>query len=189
MTRTKLAVLPLLWALVSSQSLAAQAPLTPPKPGQQSLKVQVVLSRYQVEKKMSSLPYTLTVTPNMPGKTILRMGAQIPLATSISVTEGGPPVSSFNYREVGTSIDCAAATMEGGKYYLLITIEDSSIYPNDDAAAAAGAGKAGLHPAFRSFKSDEAIVLSDGQSSQYTTATDKVTDDVVKVDVTPSVLK
>jgi len=187
MIRTKLAVLPLLWGLVSSQSLAAQAPLTPPKPGQQSLKVQVVLSRYQGEKKMSSLPYTLTVTPNMPGKTILRMGAQIPLATSISVTEGGPPVSSFNYREVGTSIDCAAATMEGGKYYLLITIEDSSIYPNEDAGA--GAGKAGLHPSFRSFKSNEAIVLSDGQSSQYTSATDKVTGEVVKVDVTLSVLK
>jgi len=189
MTRTKLAVLPLLWGLVSSQSLAAQAPLTPPKPGQQSLKVQVVLSRYQGEKKMSSLPYTLTVTPNMPGKTILRMGAQIPLATSVSVTDGGPPVSSFNYREVGTSIDCAAATMEGGKYYLLITIEDSSIYPNEDAGVGAGPGKAGLHPAFRSFKSDEAIVLSDGQSSQYTSATDKVTGEVVKVDVTLSVVK
>ncbi len=188
MTRMKLAVLPLLWALVCAQSVAAQAPVAPPKPGQSSLKVQVVLSRYQGEKKISSLPYTLTVTPNMPGKTILRMGAQIPLATSISGTEGSP-VSSYSYKEVGTSIDCAAATIEGGKYYLLITIEDSSIYPNEDAAAAAGAGKAGLHPAFRSFKSDEAIVLSDGQSSQYTTATDKVTGEVVKVDVTLSVLK
>ena len=187
MTRMKRAVLPLLWALACAESAAAQAPLTPPKPGQQSLKVQVVLSRYQGEKKVSSLPYTLTVTPNMPGKTILRMGAQIPLATSISGTDS--PVSSYSYREVGTSIDCAAATIEGGKYYLLITIEDSSIYPNEDGATAAGPGKAGPHPAFRSFKSDEAIVLSDGQSSQYTTATDKVTGEVVKVDVTLSVLK
>jgi hypothetical protein len=33
------------------------------------------------------------------------------------------------------------------------------------------------------------VVLSDGQSAQYTTATDKVTSEVVKVDVTMSVLR
>jgi Flp pilus assembly secretin CpaC len=146
--------------------------------------VQVVLSRYQGEKKISSLPYTLTVTTNG-ATTSVRMGAEIPIA--MTVTQGGPvPVSSFNYRSIGTSIDCSAAALDDGRYYLHLTIEDSSIYPDDSAT---GADKIGSHPSFRSFKSDNSVYVSDGQSAQYTTATDKVTSEVVKVDVTMSVLR
>jgi len=144
----------------------------------QSLKVQVVLSRYQGEKKISSLPYTLTVTTNG-ATTSVRMGAEIPI-------QGAVEVSSFSYRSIGTSIDCSAAALDDGRYYLRLTIEDSSIYPDDSAT---GADKIGPHPSFRSFKSDNSVYVSDGQSAQYTTATDKVTSEVVKVDVTMSVLR
>jgi len=174
---------------VAGAAMAQPPAPTPPAPKErQSLKVQIVLSRYQGEKKMSSLPNTLTVTTNAQ-PTSLRMGGQLPIAvTQMVFSEPGAdskPMTSYNYKDVGTSIDCAAVGVEGGRYSLRITIEDSSVYPDDSAAGAAKAG----HPSFRSFKSDETIVLADGQSSQYTTATDKVTGEVVKVDVTLTVLK
>jgi hypothetical protein len=186
MIRATTTALAMACALAVTFSAAAQPPPPPPSPAvQQSLKVQVVLSRYQGEKKISSLPYTLTVTTNAP-TTSLRMGAEVPVANVVFQGDKQPPVSSFNYRSIGTSIDCSAVALDGGRYSLRLLIEDSSIYPDDSAT---GADKIGTHPRFRSFKSDESVVLSDGQSAQYTTATDKVTSEVVKVDVTMSVLR
>jgi hypothetical protein len=185
MIRAMTTALAMVCALAVAFSAAAQ-PAPPPSAAQQSLKVQVVLSRYQGEKKISSLPYTLTVTTNAP-TTSLRMGAEVPVATTVfQGVEGKAPVSSYNYRSIGTSIDCSAVALDGGRYSVRLLIEDSSIYPDDSAT---GADKIGTHPKFRSFKSDESVVLTDGQSAQYTTATDKVTSEVVKVDVTMSVLR
>jgi type II secretory pathway component GspD/PulD (secretin) len=188
MTGLKTAALVIACSMLGAVGASAQA-LPPPKAPadtkpHQSLKVQVVLSRYQGDKKVSSLPYTLTVTTN-DRPTSLRMGAQVPVGTSFSTAGGAPPVQSFSYRDVGTSIDCGAYALEGGKYGLRLTVEDSSVYPDDTGATAPPTG----HPSFRSFRSDQTIVLADGQSAQYTTATDKVTGEVVKVDVTLTVLK
>jgi len=186
MTGVKTTTLAMTCLMLATAGAWAQ---TPPQPAaaadaRQSLKVQVVLSRYQGEKKVSSLPYTLTVTPN-DRPTSLRMGAQVPVANTTFQEAGKAPVQSFSYREVGTSIDCAAHTLEGGRYSVRLTVEDSSVYPDDTSATVPPTG----HPSFRSFRSDQMIVLADGQSAQYTTATDKVTGEVVKVDVTLTVLK
>lgn len=54
-------------------------PVTPPQPVTKNLvalKVQVVLSRYQGEKKLSSLPYTLSVN-NDHMQARLRMGSKV----------------------------------------------------------------------------------------------------------------
>jgi hypothetical protein len=66
----------------------------------------------------------------------------------------------------------------------LISLEDSSIYP-DDAPAASSRG----NPSFRSFRAANSMVLKSGETGQFTTATDKVTGETVKVDVTLTVLK
>src|SRR5687767_1655843 len=50
----------------------------PPRPPQVPLKIQLVLSRYQGEKKLSSVPYLLWVTSN-DQRTSLRMGVKIPV--------------------------------------------------------------------------------------------------------------
>jgi len=52
-----------------------------------TMKVQLVLSRYQGEKKISSLPYTLTVSTDErrsnTGRAGLRLGAQVPITTMV----------------------------------------------------------------------------------------------------------
>ena len=59
-------------------------PITPVTPGVSkpltALKVQVVISRYEGDKKVSSLPYVIAVTANSPQGVLIRMGSQIPIA-------------------------------------------------------------------------------------------------------------
>jgi Flp pilus assembly secretin CpaC len=158
------------------------------------LKVQIVLTRYQGEKKVSALPYTLSVNATSPtdrsSPSSLRMGAQIPVATTVTQQEAKPPVSSFQYKDVGTNIDCTATTLEDGRFRLTLLIEDTSVYGDEQAAAAVlDVRRAGTHPAFRSFRAAETLILRDGQSLQFTTGTDRINGEVVKVDVTLNLIK
>ena len=166
------------------------APPAQKPPALVPVKVQIVISRYQGEKKVSSLPYTLSVNANDRGSSSLRMGAQVPIATTMmavvdSVGKSTMP-QSFQYKDVGTNIDCSATTTDDGRFRLAITIEDSSIIP-DEAKAEPGLVKGS--PSFRSFRTTEALLLRDGQALQFTSATDKISGDVVKVDVTLTVVK
>lgn len=176
-------------ALASSGSVRAQ---DKPAAGQKEIvpiKVQVVLSRYQGDKKVSSLPYTLSVNANDQQASSLRMGAQVPVPTmKPPVLEGKemPMVQSFTYKDVGTNIDCAASTTDDGRFRIMIQIDDSSVI-GEEANLQQGLAKGS--PSFRSFRVTERLLLKDGQSTQFTTATDKVTGDVVKVDVTINVIK
>lgn len=154
------------------------------------VKVQVVISRYQGEKKVSSLPYSLSVNANDRGSSSLRMGAQVPIATSMmplidSVGKSTVP-QSFQYKDVGTNIDCSASTTDDGRFRLAITIEENSLI-TDEPKAQPGVAK--VNPSFRSFRTTETLLLKDGQTLQFTSATDKISGDVVKVDVTLTVVK
>jgi hypothetical protein len=156
--------------------------------GPVTLRVQVVISRYQGDKKVSSLPYTVSVNSDR-ARASLRMGGQVPIVTTITTGTGAEakPQPSFQYRDVGTSIDCAATGIDADtRFRLDLSIDDSSIYTEGSQASTLHAGD---HPAFRSFRSQDTLILKDGQSAQYTTATDKLSGEVVKVDVTLTVVK
>jgi hypothetical protein len=154
----------------------AAAPVTP-------LKAQVVIARYQGEKKISSMPYTLTV--NAGGHSNLRMGTKIPVTMiMVSVPKDAPQGGPIQYQDVGTNIDCFTTALDEGRFLLNITIDDSSVYPDEQAP-----GGAKGNPSFRSFRASNSMVLRNGETGQFTTATDKVTSETVKVDVTLTVMK
>jgi len=152
-----------------------------------TMKVQLVLSRYQGEKKISSLPYTLTVSTDErrsnTGRAGLRLGAQVPITTMVreGSDEKARLVPSVQYRDVGTNIDCLVNALDDGRFRLELTIEDSSV----DTSPATNT----THPAFKSFRTNDQMILRDGQSAQYSTATDKLSGEVWKVDVTVNVVK
>jgi hypothetical protein len=175
-------------------SVAAQEPT---KPGgspsattQVPLKVQLVVSRYSGEKKVSSVPYTLSVVANDNDKTSLRMGVDVPVPATVFT---GPkdaattPVTSYTYRSVGTNIDCSARTADGGFFKLDLAVENTSVFLTDKATGTATT-LAGV-PAFGSFRSTFNVLLKDGQTTQHTAATDPVSGEVLRVDVTLTVLK
>lgn len=158
---------------------AAQAKEKPPSPAPAGtpvpLRVTVVISRYQKDKKISSLPYELGVTANGP-RTTLRMGVDVPIAMGSSTT----------YRSVGTNIDCVA-TSSGDRFQLNMTVADSSVHL--DTPRQGGPAQADPVPSFRTFNSSFSALLRDGQTTQYTSATDPVSGEVMKIDVRLDVLK
>ncbi len=159
------------------------------------LKVQVVISEFDGEKKISSLPYILSVNAaEAPSRNVtsLRMGLRVPIL--LQGKEG-----QFQYHDVGTDIDCWAQLIpEGGlpaagRFRLWLATRRSSIYstgpekksadwPSSDQPLAA-------QPIVRQFSGSFELTLRDGQTVQSTMATDPVSGRVVKVDVTLNVVK
>jgi hypothetical protein len=204
--RIRFAAVTVLTAMICLPPAIAQEP--PPSPpnmlGQPTrkapapipLKVTVVLSRYQGEKRISSMPYVLGVMASGYGaapKTTLRMGVEVPVATVKFAGDGkAAPVSSYNYRDVGTNIDCGASFEESfpGIFRLALTVSDSSLgLDTPKSAGSAGGSVLSDVPTFRNFNSSFTALLRDGQTMQYTSATDPVTGEVMKIDVTAAVMK
>jgi hypothetical protein len=150
-----------------------------------TLRVQVVISRFQGEKKVASLPYTLSVT--VEGRPVrMRMGVDTPVAVATAAADAAKPMTtSLQYRNVGTNIDCNARDAGEGRYHLFLSVENSSAYLGGPLADANATGS----PLFRRFDTNIDPVMRDGQSIQTIASTDPVTGEVVKIDVTLNVVR
>jgi len=149
------------------------------------LKVTVVFSEYDGEKKLSSLPYALFLKADESSHFVgrVRMGVRVPIWT-------GGKDSAIQYQDVGSNLDCFAQAAEDGKYMLDLSLERSSIYPNSSEYPAASKPEEQPHqPLLRQFRANLALMLRDGQTTQNTIATDPLNGHIVKVDVTLNVVK
>jgi hypothetical protein len=172
----------LIVGLATPRAASAQdkAPLVP-------LKIDLVVSRNAGAKKISSLPYSLWVIANERERTSLRMGVQVPVASTRVAQKDDPPPPAYSYRDVGTNIDCQATTIADGRFNVRIVLEDSAVH-FDEKETTGTRPLPGL-PSFRSFSARFSLLLKDGQSATYTSATDPVSGETLKVDVTLTVLK
>ncbi len=149
------------------------------------LKVTVVFSEYDGEKKLSSLPYALFLKADESSRFVgrVRMGVRVPIWT-------GGKDSAIQYQDVGSNLDCSAQAAEDGKYMLDLSLERSSIYPNSSEYPAASKPDEQPHqPLVRQFQANLALMLRDGQTTQNTIATDPLNGHIVKVEVTLNVVK
>jgi hypothetical protein len=152
------------------------------------LEIQVVIARYQGEKRVSSMPYVMAVSANG-GPASLNMGADVAIPSGpVTLPADGkpsPPVM-YNYRNIGTNIVCSATTSsDEGRFDVNISLDDSSVFMKEGAAATT----VGEMPAFRSFKSRNTLLLRDGQTRQYTAATDRVSSETIRIEVTLKIVK
>jgi hypothetical protein len=164
--------------LAQSTEAGGQASAASQK-AQTAVKVQLVLSRYQGDKKLSSVPYALTAIADTREVTLLRMGVQMPIPTG----DG----KGYNYKDVGTNIDCAVVPSVDGVFKVSLKVTDSSISFADDKSRQTASPV--VAPTFRNFTSSFTILLRDGQTTQYTSVTDPVSGEVLKIDATLNVLK
>ena len=193
--KIRIAVWLCLLMLVASSKTAvhAQAPATP-KPSLVPLEVQIVLSRYQGDEKISSLPYTLIVNANGDTATTMNMASKVPVPEPVFVQapkQDGQPAAvqrTYMYQNIGTNISLRANSVSEGGYTLRVTIDDSSVASLDTKQKAQNQAVSDM-PVMRGFKVENTLLLKDGQSRQFTAATDRVTGDVTRVDVTLKVLK
>jgi hypothetical protein len=149
------------------------------------LRLQVVFTRYQGEKKVGSVPYTLSINDdNRPAR--LRMGIQVPIRVS-------EPVGSIQYKDIGNNLDCNASSAPPDRFKIGCSFEQSSVYATEGDRAAAGSAVGNIAlgnvPLFRTFRSEMNLLLRDGQTALYTAATDPVSGEVLKIEVTLNVVR
>jgi hypothetical protein len=172
------------------------SPTSPKKVQNIPLELQVIISRYQGEKRISSLPYVLSLksftNSNRAGfaGASLRLGSRVPIRSQVfAPPSDGKPVTttSVNYENVGTNIDAGASALEDGRFEVTISINESSVVTDpQDLKATPGSDS---FPVFRSYQSTNTLFVKEGQATQFTAASDRVSGEVVRVEVKLTVVK
>ena len=96
------------------------------------------------------------------------------------------PLTSFSYKDIGTSIDIRATPSDDGRFTLAISVEDSSVYADPSEGPAPRVANV---PVVRTFSTSSSMLLRDGQTGQFTVASDKINGEVMRIDVTLRVVK
>jgi hypothetical protein len=173
-----------------------QTPSTPPKiAGDPNrvlpVRVQVVVARYQGDKRISSMPYTMSVNA-IPTRGVgqIRIGADIPISMGLMPppADGKQAIATpgISYEQIGTQIDCRVTPTDDGRYVLELTVSEKSVYPNGEGP---NVSRPAGNPPFRSFRTNNTMILKDGQSAEFAAAGDRLTGEIIRVDATLNVLK
>ena len=148
------------------------------------IKVQVVFAEFEGDKKISSMPYSFTVpASDKPGGNYgasIRTGVRVPIET-----DGKDQKTT--YIDVGSNIDCRIQTAEDGRFLVSLNFDRSAIYPNKSTEMPVSPPN-GL-PFIRQFRTNESLLLRDGQTSENTLSTDPLNGHTMRVSVTINVQK
>jgi len=148
------------------------------------IKVQIVISEYAGDKKISSMPYSFVSLADDKSwanyNTSVRTGVRIPIET-----EGKDQKNT--YLDVGMNIDCGVKTEDDGRYFLRLALERSSLYPNKSAEGERLV--ASSLPLIGQFRTNDYLILKDGQTSENLLSTDPLTGHTLRVSVTINVQK
>lgn len=127
--------------------------------------VQVVISRYEGEKRVSSNPYTLTLVPGKQGTLRNGLEVAVPTTSFTSKEAGAASTVSYTMSQIGTSIDCVVRPTTDGKYELTLTVTERSMAAQSKEL---GAPLVPNVPTFRNVSSSSTLILGNGQSIQFT---------------------
>lgn len=153
---------------------AEDSPLVP-------LEVIVTISRHKDGKELSRMPYAIAVVANQGMPSSLRMGLSVP-TPAVGSTSGSAPV--IDYQSVEVNIDCTAESV-GSRFRLTLSVNDDSLLPEPGGSTQPRTEP----PAIRRFRSTNMLLLSDGESREFTAATDPVSGEVVRISVSLRVVK
>jgi len=138
------------------------------------LRVQVVFTEFDGEKKISSLPYTLSVNADerrANPTTQVRSGVRIPIQVD---------KDKVTYLDVGTNIDCSAVQQDDGRFKLQMAVERSAVSSDSPSSS---------NPIVRTFRANMNPVLKDGQTIESIVSTDPLNGHVYRVSVMLNVVK
>src|SRR5260370_39447089 len=116
------------------------------------VKVQIVFTEYDGDKKVSSMPYAFTViTDERVGgnySTRLRTGIRVPIET-----DGKDQKTT--YMDIGTNIDCGIKSEDDGRYHLYLIFDRPPLYPTKSPEGARLVPNPVSHPVVRQCRTDE----------------------------------
>jgi hypothetical protein len=148
------------------------------------VKVQIVFTEYDGDKKVSSMPYSFTVITDekMGGRysTSLRTGIRVPIET-----DGKDQKTT--YMDIGSNIDCGINAEDDGRFHVFLIFDRSALYPNKSSEGERMVANPNGQPIVRQFRTAENLILKDGQSSENLLATDPLNGHTLRVSVTINV--
>lgn len=159
------------------------------------VKVQIVFTEFEGDKKIKSLPYTLYINaPDAPewhssNFVKLRVGSRVPVYT-------GGTTGNMTYLDVGTNIDARAAYPGDGRLLLQMKLERSWVEGGVSVPVAKSDGSASetfsghfQEPIVRQLVSEFDMKLREGQPVESTMATDPLSAKVLKVEISFTTVK
>jgi len=150
------------------------------------IKVQIVFTEFDGDKKISSMPYSFVVIADekVGGyySTTLRTGVRVPI-------ELDSKDQKITYMDIGSNIDCGIRTEDDGRFRLYLTFDRSALYPNKSAEGERLVANPGGQPLVRQFRAGENLILKDGQTSESLLSTDPHSGHTLRVSVTINVQK
>ena len=160
-----------------AQEVAAAVSSTP-------LRVQITISRFEGERKVATMPYSLLVNAgDKDNRVALRIGVAVPI---VNAGKDG----QVTVHDIGTNMDCSAVPVDAGRFRINLALNYSSVYESDQRHLQAATPRPGDGTQLvRSFTSSFSVLLRNGETGQSMAVTDPVTGEVMKIDVSLTVLK
>lgn len=150
------------------------------------IKVQVVFAEFEGDKKISSMPYAFTVPAT--DKSGGNYGASIRTGVRVPIEIDGKDQKT-TYLDIGSNIDCRIQSGEDGRFLVSLNVDRSAIYPNKSSEGERLVNEPNGLPLIRQFRSNESLLLKDGQTSENTLSTDPMSGHTMRVSVTINVQK
>lgn len=150
------------------------------------IKVQIVFTEYDGDKKVSSMPYAFTVISDEKFggnySTSLRTGIRVPIETD-------GKEQKTTYMDIGSNIDCGIRSEDDGRFHLYLIFDRSALYPNKSGEGERLVANPSGQPVVRQFRTSENLILKDGQTSENLLSTDPLNGHTLRVSVTINVQK
>lgn len=170
----------LLWPLQSAR------PQDKPKAEEKAksaipVKVLIVFTELDGEKKVSSMPYSFVSYANERGGayegTSIRNGVRIPIQIDSKDQK-------TTYLDVGSNIDCRVLSEDDGRFRLSLVFERTALYPNRSPEGERLVSEPNGLPLIRAFRTNENFVLKDGQTVESVLSTDPLNGHNLHVSIT-----
>ena len=177
--------------LPSVQAIAQDKPQEKSKSDEKAkpsipIKVQIVFTEFDGDKKISSMPYTfMTIADErMSGfySTSVRTGVRVPVET-------GNKDQQTTYMDIGSNIDCGIRSEEDGRFHVYLIFDRSALYPNKSSEGERMVASPNGQPLIRQFRTSDNMILKDGQTSENIMSTDPLNGHTLRVSVTINVQK
>jgi hypothetical protein len=149
------------------------------------VKVQIVFTEYDADKKISSMPYGFTALAEdkLGGwGTSLRTGVRIPIET-----DGKDQKTT--YIDIGSNIDCRIKIDDDGRFLVNLILDRSALFPNQSSEGERLVAQPNGQPLIRQFRTNENFLLKDGQTSEIVLSTDPLNGHILRVSVSINVQK
>jgi hypothetical protein len=156
------------------------------------VKIQIVFTEFEGDRKVKSLPYTLYAN-SVDSQVLEPAWVKMRVGTRVPVYVGN---NAMQYLDVGTNIDARSAYTAENRLLLQLSLERSWVegdvsvpMTKSDTAQTDTPNGHFKEPVIRTFRSELDLKLKEGQVTESTIATDPVSGKVLHVEVSFSLVK